>query len=188
MHEKSSAYFPKQLDAQEVQNDDKHSEYGDPCRRWDWCIPKLQDSRRSAHISRYHYGHCVPWKQTSQLCTRKCSSRRLAARSSGGQRRKREHDPSSQSRRTKVPPNSSPQRRLNEMRSMADKPSRPRHESRDLAGSVRDAQSDQAHESISQQSARRACNRENFAGSEEETGSLSCVRCLGWLMAVAGFF
>jgi hypothetical protein len=100
----------------------------------------------------------------------------------------RKHDPSSQSRRTKVPPNSSPQRRFNKMRSVANKPPRPRHESRDLAGSVRDAQSDQAHESISQQSARRACNRENFAGSEEETGSLSCVRCLGWLMAVAGFF
>ena len=76
---------------------------------------------------------------------------------------------------TKVPPNSSPQRRLNKMRRVPNKPSGPRHEGRDLAGCVSDAQSDQAHESVSQQGARWACDGQDFAGAEEEAGSLCYV-------------
>jgi hypothetical protein len=89
-----------------------------------------------------------------------------------------------QSRRTEVPPNSSSQRGFHKVRSMADKPACPRHESRDLAGCVGYTQSDQTHESVCQQSTCRTCDREDFAGSEEESGSLCDVRLVSCSMTV----
>ena len=142
MGNKYFAYFSKQLDAQKVQNNDKYRKDRNPRRRRNRRIPKLQDSRRSTHIGWHHYGHCVPCKDTKNRARQLCSRFMLSILAIP----------------TKIPPNSSPQRRLNKMRRMPNKPARPRHESRDLAGCVRDAQSDQAHESVSQQSACWACD------------------------------
>jgi hypothetical protein len=53
-------YLSKKVDTQEVQNDNKDREDGDPYRWRDWRIPKLQNGRCSAHIRWYYYRHRVP--------------------------------------------------------------------------------------------------------------------------------